>query len=429
MKSILSFLILACLSGMAVAQGTDRITSPPVLSTVNNQPITGSNITATSDPGETGNLRYAYGHSVWFRVQLSAPATFNAKTEGSNFDTTLAVYRGARISEMRELASSDDAPGGLWSEVLVDLQPGTYYVAVDGFGGATGNYTLAYQFANGNSAAAAPANDNFANPELLATGNGGGVTRASVLYATVQPGESATSSSSVWYRYDASHDGSVVFRTLDSGFDTHLTAYTGNALNALTEVARNDDVASGTDLGSEIVVQVSSGTSYYIRLAAVGDGQGTTYLSHGEAGMSGLAKLDASYSGAFWNPTRSGEGVLLEIADHPNPMTLGEVLSFSWYTYDPNGNPVYLTGAAVIDPTAATFAPITINVITTRGARFGSAFATGDVIREDWGQVVLTFTGCSRLTVAYTPTRPGWGASGSINMQRVIARAPGNHCP
>ena len=92
---------------MAMAQGTDRITSPPVLSTVNNQPITGSNITATSDPGETGNLRYAYGHSVWFRVQLSAPATFNAKTEGSNFDTTLARLR----RQLRDLAIREDLVG------------------------------------------------------------------------------------------------------------------------------------------------------------------------------------------------------------------------------------------------------------------------------------------------------------------------------
>jgi hypothetical protein len=431
MKRFLGICLLG-LAGWAQAQGTDRIATAPVLDVVNNTPINGSTAAATADPGEVGGLVRAGGHSVWFRIHLTVPATFNAKTQGSNFDTTLAVYRGAHVSEMREIASNDDVGGGnLSSEITTNLRPGTYYMAIDGFGGASGNYTLAYQFAMGNAAAVVPPNDAFASAQVLPTSGNGGVRSATTMFASIQGGEPGGGGSSVWFRYDAAQTAPVVFRTYDAAFDPMLHVYTGAALNALTLVASNDDVSAfHGNLDSEVTFNATGGTTYWIRLAAApSGGQGTALLTWGPAGMNGLPTLDASYSGAWWDSSRSGEGYLLEIADHPDPHTLGTLLNFTWYTYDTTGNPVFLFGAAVIDPTAAPDAAVTINLFMTRGARFGAAFNPADVVSTAWGQVTLRFLGCNQLYLTYAPGIDAWGADGERYLRRVVSRAPGNLCP
>ena len=430
MKRLLAGWLLAGSSGLVLAQGTDGLINAPILGTGSNAPITGSNASASSDPGEHRGLRMAGGHSVWFRIDLTTTATFNAKTEGSSFDTTLALYRGAHVSEMRELAGNDDAGGNTWSEIVVNLQPGTYYLALDGYDGATGNYTLSYQFALGNAAAAAPPNNAFANAQSLSGAATGAVVRADVRFANTEAGEGGGGDASVWYRYEPTQGGPVSFRTLDSAFDSQLQVYTGSALNALNLVASNDDIAGAQgNLTSEVRFSATAGTTYRIRLSAIAGTRGTTYLAYGPASMNGLPNLDASYNGVWWNPSRSGEGVLLEVSNHPDPHTLGEVLNLSWYTYDPDGRPVYLIGAAVIDPTAPAGTPIAINMITTRGARFGAAFNPAEVVREPWGKVNVVFYGCNQMLLAYEPSGDAWGEDGAIAMNRVIARAPGNSCP
>lgn len=430
MKRMLVTMLLAVGSSWVAAQGSDGLIGAPILSTSANTPISGSNAAATSDPGEFRGLRMAGGHSVWFRIDLAVPATFNAKTQGSSFDTTLAVYRGTHVSEMREVAANDDANGYTWSEIVVNLQPGSYYLALDGYDGAAGSYTLAYQFSLGNAEAAAPTNDAFASAQSLPASSSGGVVRTDVRFASIESGESGDGNASVWYRYAPTSGGPVVIRTLDSAFDSHLYVYTGAALNALTLVASHDDVAgSQGNLSSEVRFTATAGVTYHIRLAARSGTRGTALLTYGPASMNGLPTIDASYNGIWWNPSRSGEGVMLEVSNHPEPHTLGEWLNLTWYTYDPDGRPIYLVGGTAIDPTATAATPIVVNMYTTRGARFGAAFNAAHVVTEPWGQVAVTFFGCNQMVLSYAPSGDAWGADGSIQMTRVLARAPGNACP
>ena len=69
-------------------------------------------------------------------------------TFGSSFDTVLAVYTGASLSTLLEIASNDDA-GSLQSSVSFTATQGTtYFIAVDGFAGASGSVQLNVAGAN-----------------------------------------------------------------------------------------------------------------------------------------------------------------------------------------------------------------------------------------------------------------------------------------
>jgi len=86
-------------------------------------------------------------------------------------------------------------------------------------------------------------NDDFAAATLLAgtrltvLGSNVGASREALepLHAGVVGGKS------VWWRWQAPTNGSVVLSTLGSDFDTLLAVYTGDTVGALTPVAANDD--------------------------------------------------------------------------------------------------------------------------------------------------------------------------------------------
>src|SRR5690349_24370097 len=94
--------------------------------------------------------------------------------------------------------------------------------------------------------AAAPANDNFINALELtgteATASGSNVG------ATKEIGEpnhgSNAGGSSVWWKWTAAADGSVIVQTAGSSFDTLLGAYSGSTIGSLNAVASNDDAGS-----------------------------------------------------------------------------------------------------------------------------------------------------------------------------------------
>jgi hypothetical protein len=81
-------------------------------------------------------------------VVAGASGTLLATTEGSNFDTVLAVYRGASLPGLTPLACNDDNGASLTSSVAVSVTGGqTYYVQLGGFRNASGSYRLAVSLA------------------------------------------------------------------------------------------------------------------------------------------------------------------------------------------------------------------------------------------------------------------------------------------
>ncbi|MFT5310637.1 MAG: PKD repeat protein, partial [Bacteroidia bacterium] len=89
-------------------------------------------------------------NSQWFSFVAPASGSVTISAAGSDFDTQMAVYSGVSCQDVESgtgvlLAANDDDPaGGLQSLLLLcDLNPGdTYFVMLDGWGGAEGEATL-----------------------------------------------------------------------------------------------------------------------------------------------------------------------------------------------------------------------------------------------------------------------------------------------
>lgn len=113
-----------------------------------------------------------------------------------------------------------------------------------------------------------PANDNFATaPRIVA---GGELVVARLTGATregAEPMHAGGGGGTMWWRWSPLFSGSATISTAgsvaESGdwLDTVLAVYTGNALNALTLIAENDDF---DDRNSEVTFFASAGTTYFI---------------------------------------------------------------------------------------------------------------------------------------------------------------------
>ena len=94
------------------------------------------------------------------------------------------------------------------------------------------------------TAAAVPANDNFASATVL-TGTRVSRSTDSTNGATSEPGESAhagvSNGGSIWYSWTPSVSGPVMVTTAGSNFDTVLAVYTGSIVSALSGLVSNDD--------------------------------------------------------------------------------------------------------------------------------------------------------------------------------------------
>lgn len=116
-------------------------------------------------------------------------------------------------------------------------------------------------------------NDNFSNGLTIAGATG--TTTGSNVGATKEVGEPfhyTTGGASVWWKWVAPSSGTVTFDTIGSSFDTMLAGYTGSAVNALTQLAQNDDEAATSTLQSRISFPVTAGTTYSIAVDGYNDG-------------------------------------------------------------------------------------------------------------------------------------------------------------
>jgi hypothetical protein len=105
--------------------------------------VTGSNPGATKEAGEPNHGNNAGGASVWWTWVANASGAININTIGSSFDTTLGVYTGSAVNGLTLVANDDDYGGHNTSLVFINAVAGTaYQIAVDGYGGGTGNIVL-----------------------------------------------------------------------------------------------------------------------------------------------------------------------------------------------------------------------------------------------------------------------------------------------
>lgn len=101
--------------------------------------------------------------------------------------------------------------------------------------------------------------------------------------ATKQTGEpspaNSTGTHSLWYSWTPTSNHVAIVNTRRSTFDTALGVYTGNAVNALTLVATNDDITPNLVPQSEVKFNASAGTTYRILVNGFGTAVGDAVLN------------------------------------------------------------------------------------------------------------------------------------------------------
>jgi len=224
----------------------------------------GNNVGATKEPGEPNHAGDAGGKSVWWLWTAPFTGSVVVHTAGSSFDTLLGVYTGSSVSSLTLVAANDQDPldplGGDTSRVKFNATVDTVYaIAVDGFAGASGAIVLTI------TPPPRPPNDDFANRSVLAgasvLANGSTVDATKQLDEPAHAGEPG--GKSIWWSWTAPFAGRAVITTLGSDFDTVLALYRGEALEALAEVASNDQDPLGGDT-SRVSFTTATGQRYEI---------------------------------------------------------------------------------------------------------------------------------------------------------------------
>ena len=118
-----------------------------------NLPIvtSGTNVDATLENGEPEAAGNVGGASVWWKWVAPSVGSVTIDTEGSDFNTLLAVYTGSAVNSLTPVVSDDDvSPADLTSQVTFTAVAGqTYYISVDGFNDGTGAATGTIQLTIG----------------------------------------------------------------------------------------------------------------------------------------------------------------------------------------------------------------------------------------------------------------------------------------
>ncbi len=107
-----------------------------------------STVGSLKEPGEPDHCGVPGGASRWFAFEAETDGVLDLNTDGSTFDTILAVYTGtnANFSELASVACDNDSgTNGVTSSLHFTTVTGTiYYIAVDGVNGASGTVLLNY---------------------------------------------------------------------------------------------------------------------------------------------------------------------------------------------------------------------------------------------------------------------------------------------
>jgi subtilisin family serine protease len=117
---------------------------------------------------------------------------------------------------------------------------------------------------------------------------------------------------------------------------------------------------------------------------------------------------DACYSGSFYNPDQNGHGFVVEVID------IGGVsyALVAWYVYL-EGEQVWLLGQAPIADGRSE-----LPMESFAGASFPPEFDTAEVVRGDWGALMVDFTGPDGATVQWQSSEPGYG-NGALDVIRL----------
>lgn len=299
--------------------------------------VTGDNTTASTEPGEPTGCEYftSSNWTVWYRVSPASTGVLVATTEGSSFSAIISLYTGSSLSTLAQVGC--EGPGHVPALRETVVAGRTYFLQLSGTYGDRGPFKLAL------SLAPPLRNDAFSSaPALALPGTRSGNTQP----ATIEAGEptadcgpgSHGTGATVWYRITPDRSATLVAQTDGTLWDTTLHLFRGSSVSSLSQVACNDNTNS-TAGPSRLIVRVSAGVTYYLRLGGVGGFDGIQHPADGDFTLA--VRLETP------PPNDSfGRAAPLAVPASADGTTVGatrqaEEPSDVWCTYSPGGSVWY----------------------------------------------------------------------------------------
>ena len=216
--------------------------------------------------------------TVWYKWEspFTGKVMFTATADN---DASDFLYLVATCGYDEDNGTWDDCGYDDGNTVVFDVEEGeSYYVSLATWNDVVEGFTLSWRRVQ------TPANDNFANATVI-SGASGSVTGTNV-GAGVEDDEPLPleedgnwafgSTATVWWRWTAPANGTFLFETHGSDFDTVLGVYTGSVVDALERIAANDDDGGST---SAVTFDAVKGRTYYIAVGGYENDTGDIVLS------------------------------------------------------------------------------------------------------------------------------------------------------
>ncbi len=241
-----------CAAAGAQAPNDECVTALPITC---GETLSGS--TSNALPDEANNCGTTIGApGVWYHLIGSGAQVTATTCPDNSYDTKLNVYVGS-CGTITCIAGNDDIMGGVLcsSVTFVAVAGESYYLLVQGYNGAVGDFDLALT-------CEALTSDVCDGALPAACGQTvSGTTVGASADAAPECGTALTAPG-VWYSFEGINGQINLTTCPDNTYDTKLNVYTGPC-GALVCVAGNDDIANGV-LCSSVTFSATAGTTYYV---------------------------------------------------------------------------------------------------------------------------------------------------------------------
>ena len=231
---------------------------------------------ATTEPGEQQPCGQI-GATVWYSMYAGTPAEVEISTEGSNFDTTLAVYRLRpssnyewNLSNLELIACDDNGAGPASVRLQHDPERGgEYFVQAGGANGAKGSLVVSARCVP----YCPPYNDNAASAEYWDVPIQG--YQIPTQGATIEDGEPQPCGDvghTVWFQITARGDTRIALNTAGSDFETSVAVYE----NASFSPPPGEFEVIDCDAGGAAAVEFAANGNqpYWVQIGGVDDASG-----------------------------------------------------------------------------------------------------------------------------------------------------------
>ena len=232
-------------------------------------------LATTSDPihpeCETGGDGGVVGNDVWFTYEPSDDGSLLLSTcATADYDTEILLYQGTDCQTAELIICNDDAPGcpGYTSELLVAVRAGeSYLLRLGGWrDGSLGTGQLLIELQPSTHSAdwcedAVPIGEGLHNFTTI------GATTDGPVHSECKLSDKGVTGNDIWFLYTAETTGMLELSTCNLvDYDSDLVIYDGADCQNLVLLGCNDDMKECAKYSSHVIVPVSAGGAYLIRV-------------------------------------------------------------------------------------------------------------------------------------------------------------------